>query len=131
MQLERGFAAHDSASAFDNPEPAYSLNAQVQHWHPPVVLFVFVLCTSRAIRFEVIFVSVGSLKNYLKPDGTTRAEDEDEKDDWRMPMLDLGIERIGGLGIVECRGRIVRSEAAFKLRRAVTSLESSRIIVLD
>jgi len=46
-------------------------------------------------------------------------------------MLDLGIERIGGLGIVECRGRIVRSEAAFKLRRAVTSLESSRIIVLD
>src|SRR5215469_17745417 len=63
MELKRGFAAHDSASAFDNPEPAYSLNAQVQHWHPPVVLFVFVLCTSRAIRFEVIFVSVGSLNS--------------------------------------------------------------------
>ena len=46
-------------------------------------------------------------------------------------MLDLGIERIGELGIVECIGRIVRSEAAFKLRRAVTSLEHSQIIVLD
>ena len=46
-------------------------------------------------------------------------------------MLDLGIERIGELGIVECIGRIVRSEAAFKLRRAVMSLEDLRIIVLD
>lgn len=46
-------------------------------------------------------------------------------------MLDLGIERIGELGIVECTGRIVRSESALKLRRAVTSLEDSRIIVLD
>ena len=46
-------------------------------------------------------------------------------------MLDLGIERIGELAIVECGGRIVRSEAAFELRRAVTSLEHSQIIVLD
>jgi anti-anti-sigma regulatory factor len=46
-------------------------------------------------------------------------------------MLDLGIERIGKLGIVECIGRLVRSEAAFSLRRAVTSLEGARIIVLD
>jgi len=40
-------------------------------------------------------------------------------------MLDVAIERIGELGIVECIGRSVRSEAAFKLRRAVTSLEDS------
>jgi anti-anti-sigma regulatory factor len=46
-------------------------------------------------------------------------------------MLDLGIDRIGELGIVECRGRIVRSEAALKLRRAVTSLDDLQIIVLD
>jgi len=46
-------------------------------------------------------------------------------------MLDLGIDRIGELGIVECIGRIVRSETAFALRRAVTSLADSRIIVLD
>lgn len=49
----------------------------------------------------------------------------------RMEMLDLGIERIGELAVVECKGRIVRSEAALKLRRAVTSLEGSRIVVLD
>ena len=46
-------------------------------------------------------------------------------------MLELGIERMGELAVVECKGRIVRSEAAFKLRRAVTSLEDSRIVVLD
>lgn len=46
-------------------------------------------------------------------------------------MLDVSIDRIGHLGIVECQGRIVRSEAAFKLRRAVMSLRHSRFIVLD
>jgi len=46
-------------------------------------------------------------------------------------MLDLGIERIGQLGIVECIGRMVRSESAFLLRRAVMSLADTRIIVLD
>ncbi|HKW18583.1 MAG TPA: STAS domain-containing protein [Terriglobales bacterium] len=46
-------------------------------------------------------------------------------------MLDLGIERIGELGIVECIGSIVRSESAFDVRRAVMSLEDQRIIVLD
>jgi hypothetical protein len=40
-------------------------------------------------------------------------------------MLDVAIERIGELGIVECIGRSVRSEAAFTLRRSVTSLEDS------
>jgi anti-anti-sigma regulatory factor len=49
----------------------------------------------------------------------------------RKRMLDLGITRIGELSIVECRGRIVRSEAALKLRRTITSLGDSRIIVLD
>ncbi len=46
-------------------------------------------------------------------------------------MLELSIDTVGSLGIVECRGRIVRSESAFKLRRAVMSLRDSRFIVLD
>src|ERR1700732_5569818 len=46
-------------------------------------------------------------------------------------MLDLHIEKIGDLAVVECEGRIVRSEAAFQLRKAVTSLRKARIIVLD
>jgi hypothetical protein len=41
-------------------------------------------------------------------------------------MLDLGIERIGELAVVECKVRIMCSEAAFKLRGAVASLEDSR-----
>jgi len=46
-------------------------------------------------------------------------------------MLDFHIEKIGELAVVECERRIVRSEAAFKLRKAVTSLRNARIIVLD
>lgn len=46
-------------------------------------------------------------------------------------MLALRIAKIGELAVVECEGRIVRSEAAVKLREAVTSLRNARIIVLD
>jgi len=46
-------------------------------------------------------------------------------------MLDLHVEKIGELAVVECEGRVVRTEAAFKLREAVTSLRNARIIVLD
>jgi len=46
-------------------------------------------------------------------------------------MLDLHVEKIGDLAVVECEGRVVQSEAAFKLREAVTSLRNARIIVLD
>jgi ABC-type transporter Mla MlaB component len=46
-------------------------------------------------------------------------------------MLAVGTERIGDLAVVECQGRIVRSEDAFKLRDTVTPLGHSRIIALD
>jgi len=46
-------------------------------------------------------------------------------------MLSLGIENIGEMAVIECKGRIVRSDAALKLRAAVTSQRKSRIIVLD
>jgi anti-anti-sigma regulatory factor len=46
-------------------------------------------------------------------------------------MLNVNIENIGDLVVVECKGRIVQSEAAFKLRKAVTSQPHARIVVLD
>jgi anti-anti-sigma regulatory factor len=46
-------------------------------------------------------------------------------------MLNLHVDKIGDLAVVECAGRVVRSEAAFRLREAVTSLRNARIIVLD
>jgi anti-anti-sigma regulatory factor len=46
-------------------------------------------------------------------------------------MLSIHIENIADIAIVECEGRIVRSEAAFKLREAVTSQRDARIVVLD
>jgi len=46
-------------------------------------------------------------------------------------MLSVHIWKVNDLAIVECEGRIVRSEAAFKLRQAVTSQEHSHVILLD
>lgn len=46
-------------------------------------------------------------------------------------MLSIYIENIGEMAVIECEGRIVRSDAAFKLREAVRSQRHARIIVLD
>jgi anti-anti-sigma regulatory factor len=46
-------------------------------------------------------------------------------------MLKVNIDNIGELAIVECEGRIVQSEAAFKLRDAVTSQSDARTVVLE
>lgn len=46
-------------------------------------------------------------------------------------MLTLEIETLGDLTVVECKGRIVRSEAVFKLRDAVMSQAAVRTVVLD
>jgi anti-anti-sigma regulatory factor len=46
-------------------------------------------------------------------------------------MLTLGIERIGDMAIVECKGRIVRRDAALKLREVVTAQQDVRIVMLD
>jgi anti-anti-sigma regulatory factor len=46
-------------------------------------------------------------------------------------MLSLQVRNISEMAIIECAGRIVHSEAAFKLRQAVCSQSDARIIVLD
>jgi anti-anti-sigma regulatory factor len=46
-------------------------------------------------------------------------------------MLRIYIENIGEMAVIECEGRIVRSEDAFKLRNAVKLQGDARIIVLD
>jgi anti-anti-sigma regulatory factor len=46
-------------------------------------------------------------------------------------MLSLQIRNIGEMAVIECAGRIVQSDAAFKLRQAVLSQSDARIIVLD
>jgi anti-anti-sigma regulatory factor len=63
-------------------------------------------------------------------DGTVRALPITEQG-WEKSMLSVHIENIGEMAIIECEGRIVRSEAAFKLREAVNSQRDARIIVLD
>lgn len=46
-------------------------------------------------------------------------------------MLDLHIAKSGDVVIVQCKGRIVRSDAAFALRNAVTQQRDARVVVLD
>ena len=46
-------------------------------------------------------------------------------------MLSVHTENVGEMAVIECEGRIVRSEAAFELRKAVNLQSDARIIVLD
>src|SRR3984885_10589209 len=46
-------------------------------------------------------------------------------------MPSLHIENVGEMAIIECAGKFVRNEAAFKLRDAVTSQTDARVVVLD
>jgi anti-anti-sigma factor len=46
-------------------------------------------------------------------------------------MFNVAVEKIGELAVVECEGRIVRGDSAYKLRDAVTSLTDARIVVLE
>ena len=46
-------------------------------------------------------------------------------------MLNVNVDHIGDLAILECDGRIVQSDAAFKLREVITSQKDSRTVVLD
>jgi anti-anti-sigma regulatory factor len=46
-------------------------------------------------------------------------------------MFNLNVEKMGKVAVVQCQGRIVRSEAAFRLRDAVTQQNDARVILLD
>ena len=46
-------------------------------------------------------------------------------------MLKINVDNIGDLAVIECEGRIVQSDAAFRLREAVTLQGDARTVVLD
>ena len=46
---------------------------------------------------------------------------------WRLAMLTICDEKMNDLAVVECKGRIVRSDAVFKLRDAVMAQAGARI----
>jgi anti-anti-sigma regulatory factor len=45
--------------------------------------------------------------------------------------MNVHIENIGEMAVLECEGRLVRSEAALELRKAVYLQSDARIVVLD
>jgi anti-anti-sigma regulatory factor len=46
-------------------------------------------------------------------------------------MMAIHVENLGDLAVVECKGRVVRSESVFKMRDVVLSQAHARIIALD
>lgn len=46
-------------------------------------------------------------------------------------MFSVHVDNVGDLTVVECEGRLVRSDAAFILRDAVISEVEARVIMLD
>ena len=46
-------------------------------------------------------------------------------------MVPVYIDKIGTTAVVECESRVVRSDVAYRLRNAVTSLRDVRIVVID
>jgi anti-anti-sigma regulatory factor len=46
-------------------------------------------------------------------------------------MFNISIEIVGDVAVVQCEGRMVHSEAAFRLRDAILSQRNSRVVVVD
>jgi anti-anti-sigma regulatory factor len=46
-------------------------------------------------------------------------------------MLTLSVWRIGKVAVIHCAGRIVRSDAAFRLRDAVAQQKEALVVLLD
>jgi anti-anti-sigma regulatory factor len=46
-------------------------------------------------------------------------------------MLKIHVDNLGELAVVDCRGRIIRSESVFQLRDAVMAQSFARVIALD
>jgi anti-anti-sigma regulatory factor len=61
-------------------------------------------------------------------DGTTRALGVSRLE---KNVLTIYIENIGDMAVIECEGRIVQSEDALKLRKAVNLQADARTIVLN
>jgi anti-anti-sigma factor len=61
-----------------------------------------------------------------------RASQNPENNDYSgEAMLNIHVENVGDVAIIECVGRVVRSDAAFRLRDAVNAQKGARVIVLD
>ena len=46
-------------------------------------------------------------------------------------MPNIHVDKVGDMAVVECEGRFVRSDEAYKLREAVAAQTDAHVIVLD
>jgi len=46
-------------------------------------------------------------------------------------MFDIHVESVGDIAVVQCEGRLVQSDAAYRLRDTILSQRNSRVVVVD
>jgi anti-anti-sigma factor len=46
-------------------------------------------------------------------------------------MLNIHVEVIGDVAVIQCEGRIVQSEAAYRLRDAILAQRAARVVVVE
>jgi anti-anti-sigma regulatory factor len=46
-------------------------------------------------------------------------------------MFDIHLEHVGDVAVVQCEGRIVQSDAAFRLRDVIRSQRNCRVVLVD
>lgn len=46
-------------------------------------------------------------------------------------MLNIHVEVIGDVAVIQCEGRIVQSEAAYRLRDTILSQRAARVVVVE
>ena len=46
-------------------------------------------------------------------------------------MFDINVETVGNVAVVQCAGRLVQSDAAFRLRDTILSHANARVVVVD
>jgi anti-anti-sigma regulatory factor len=72
--------------------------------------------------------SAACTKSTICTDGTSRAYSEVMSE---ANMFNIHIEVIGDVAVVQCEGRIVQSDAAFRLRDAILSQRNARVVVVE
>jgi anti-anti-sigma regulatory factor len=72
----------------------------------------------------VAFWQGSCIKSQSRANGSLKLALEDS-------MLALHVENMNDLAVIECKGRIIHSDAVFKLRDAVQAQRTAHIIALD
>ena len=79
---------------------------------------LWALCVAKPIKWQ---------QNQQPPESAVCVLVHASEDD----MFDIHLENVGDVAVVQCEGRIVQSDAAFRLRDVIRSQRNCRVVVVD